>query len=84
VLDLFKGRPQNRGACEISFSEQIGDLALKQEELETNLDVVRRRNNIFMKESICSKDWIADDGFISIYDYILYDSGVVRTVALCI
>ncbi len=68
VVDLFKGQPQNRGAFEISFSEQIGDLALKQEELglgnhlqvpdeelETNLDVVRRRNNIFMEESIRSK-----------------------------
>ncbi len=68
VVDLFKGQPQNRGSFEISFSEQIGDLALKQEELglgndlqvpdeelETNLDMVRRRNNIFMQESIRSK-----------------------------
>jgi type III restriction enzyme len=68
VVDLFKGQPQNRGSFEISFSDQIGDLALRQEELglgnhlqvpdeelETNLDVVRRRNNIFMQESIRSK-----------------------------
>jgi len=69
VVDLFKGQPGNRGAFEISFSELIrGELSLQQrelglgnhlqvpdEELETNLDVVRRRNNIFMQESIRSK-----------------------------
>ena len=69
VVDLFKGQPKNRGAFEISFSEDIGGgLSLKQEELglgnnlqvpdeelETNLDVVRRRNRIFMQDSIRSK-----------------------------